>query len=44
MEALRKALANALCHRDDTIFGGAVSQAIYDDRLEISSNGILHLV
>lgn len=40
-EALREALANALCHRDYSIGGGAVSLAIYDDRLEISSTGAL---
>lgn len=40
-EALREALANALCHRDYGIPGGAVSVAIFDDRLEISSTGIL---
>ncbi|MCL4544312.1 MAG: AAA family ATPase, partial [Chloroflexi bacterium] len=40
-EALREALANALCHRDYSIGGGAISVAIYDDRLEISSTGIL---
>jgi ATP-dependent DNA helicase RecG len=39
--ALREALANALCHRDYIIVGGAVSLAIYDDRLEISSTGSL---
>lgn len=39
--ALREALANALCHRDYSIGGGAVSVAIYDDRLEISSTGML---
>ncbi|MBS1808772.1 MAG: putative DNA binding domain-containing protein [Acidobacteria bacterium] len=39
--ALREAIANALCHRDYSIAGGAVSVAIYDDRLEISSTGIL---
>jgi len=38
---LREALANALCHRDYSIGGGAVSLAIYDDRLEISSTGML---
>lgn len=38
---LREALANALCHRDYSIAGGAVSIAIYDDRLEISSTGVL---
>lgn len=40
-EALREALANGLCHRDYSIPGGAVSVAIYDDRLEISSAGRL---
>lgn len=39
--ALREALANALCHRDYSIGGGAISVAVYDDRLEISSTGIL---
>lgn len=39
--ALREALANAFCHRDYSIGGGAVSIAIYDDRLEISSTGML---
>jgi ATP-dependent DNA helicase RecG len=42
MEALREALANALCHRDYSISGGAVSLAIFDDRLEITSAGNLH--
>lgn len=40
--ALREALANALCHRDYSVGGGAISVAIYDDRLEISSTGTLH--
>ncbi len=39
--ALREALANALCHRDYSIAGGAVSLALFDDRLEITSTGIL---
>lgn len=39
--ALREALANAFCHRDYSISGGAVSVAIYDGRLEISSTGML---
>lgn len=39
-EAVREALANALCHRDYGV-GGAVSLAIYDDRLEIGSTGVL---
>jgi ATP-dependent DNA helicase RecG len=40
-EALREALANAICHRDYGVSGGAVSIAIYDDTLEISSTGML---
>jgi ATP-dependent DNA helicase RecG len=39
--ALREALVNALCHRDYSIAGGSISVAIYDDRLEISSTGLL---
>ena len=41
MVALREALVNAICHRDYTIAGGGISLAIYDDRLEIWSNGTL---
>jgi len=41
LEALREALVNAFCHRDYTIAGGAVSLAIFDDRLEIWSDGTL---
>ncbi len=41
-EALREALANALCHRDYSIGGGSVGAAIYDDRLEVTSSGTLH--
>lgn len=37
--ALREALVNAICHRDYTNPGGAVSLAIFDDRLEIWSEG-----
>lgn len=40
-EALREALVNAICHRDYSRAGGAVSLAIYDDRLEIWSDGTL---
>ena len=40
--ATREAVANALCHRDYTIPGGAVSMAMYDDRLEIINTGTLH--
>jgi ATP-dependent DNA helicase RecG len=39
--ALREALVNALCHRDYTIAGGAIFVAIYDDRLEVISLGLL---
>lgn len=39
--ALREALVNAFCHRDYTLPGGSVSLAIYDDRLEIWSDGTL---
>jgi ATP-dependent DNA helicase RecG len=39
--ALREALVNAICHRDYTIAGGAIFVAIYDDRLEVTSLGLL---
>jgi len=39
--ALREALVNALCHRDYVIAGGAVNVAIFDDRLEVISSGLL---
>ena len=41
-EALREALANALCHREYTSGGSSIGVAIYDDRLEITSIGSLH--
>ncbi len=41
LDALREALVNALCHRDYSRTGGAVSIAVYDDRLEIWSDGTL---
>ena len=34
-------LVNALCHRDYSRAGGAISVAVYDDRLEIWSDGNL---
>ena len=40
--ATREALANALCHRDYTMPGGAVAIAMYDDHLEITNPGGLH--
>ena len=36
-----EAVVNALCHRTYTHPGGAVSVAIFDDRLEIWSDGTL---
>ncbi|MBI2898893.1 MAG: putative DNA binding domain-containing protein [Planctomycetes bacterium] len=39
--AVREALVNALVHRDYSIDGGAVSMALFDDRLEIWSTGTL---
>jgi ATP-dependent DNA helicase RecG len=39
--ALREALVNAICHRDYTIAGGAIFVAILDDRLEVTSLGLL---
>ena len=40
-EALREAIANAICHRDYVVPGDSIGIAIYDDRLEISSPGLL---
>jgi ATP-dependent DNA helicase RecG len=42
IEAMREALANAFVHRDYAIGGGAVSVALFDDRLEVISSGDLH--
>ena len=39
--ALREAVVNALCHRTYRNVGGAVSVAIYHNRLEIWSDGLL---
>ena len=41
MEALREALANALCHRDYGLRGSSIGIAIFDDRLEITNTGTL---
>lgn len=38
---LREAIINALCHRDYSYTGGSVSFAIFDDRIEIWSYGLL---
>jgi ATP-dependent DNA helicase RecG len=40
--ATREAIANALCHRDYTVPGGAVAVAMYDDHLEITNPGRFH--
>jgi ATP-dependent DNA helicase RecG len=40
--ALREALANAVAHRDYSIGGGSIAVAVYDNRLEITSSGMLH--
>ena len=39
--AIREAMVNAICHRDYTIQGGAISFMMYEDRLEITSHGTL---
>jgi len=41
LEALREALVNAFCHRDYSYSGGGVSLAVFDDSLEIWSDGRL---
>jgi ATP-dependent DNA helicase RecG len=41
LEALREALVNAFCHRDYSYPGGSVSLALFDDCLEIWSEGSL---
>lgn len=38
-EAMREILVNALIHRDYSIVGGAISLAIFDDRVEVWSAG-----
>ena len=40
--ATREAIANAICHRDYTIPGGAVAVAMYDGHLEITNPGTFH--
>ena len=39
--ALREALINALCHRDYDIYQCSIGIAIYDNRIEIESPGLL---
>ena len=41
VRALREALINALCHRDYDIHQCSIGIAIYDDRIEIESPGLL---
>ena len=41
-EALREALVNAICHRDYATGGGSIGIGMYDDRLEVTSTGVLH--
>jgi len=38
-KVLREVMVNALCHKDYSIIGGAISVGIYDDRVEVSSTG-----
>lgn len=38
---MREILVNAIIHRDYTIAGGAISLAIFDDRVEVWSAGAL---
>lgn len=39
--ALREILVNALIHRDYSLAGGSVALAIFDDRVEVWSTGVL---
>lgn len=39
--AVREALVNALCHRSYSKYSGAITLAIYDDRMEIWNSGRL---
>ncbi len=38
-DAMREILVNAIIHRDYSIYGGAISLAIFDDRVEVWSAG-----
>ena len=40
-KVLREALINALCHRDYSIQGGSIALAFYDDRVNVTSAGLL---
>lgn len=40
--AWQEAIVNALAHRDYTVEGRAVEVWLYDDRMEVSSPGLLH--
>ncbi|MCD4718004.1 MAG: hypothetical protein K8R45_14845 [Desulfobacterales bacterium] len=39
---MREALANAICHRDYAVPGGAVSLAMHNDGIEIANPGGFH--
>ena len=41
LRAVREAIVNAVCHRDYLIYNGNISLMVYDDRLEITSPGVL---
>lgn len=41
MKAVREAIINAVCHRDYTVYSGAIYFAMYDDRVEIENEGRL---
>ncbi len=40
-KVLREGLVNALCHHDWSIPGGSIAIAFYDDRVNITSTGVL---
>ena len=41
-KALREAVLNALVHRDYAKWAGSITIAVFDDRVEITSPGLLH--
>ena len=41
LRAVREAVVNGISHRDYTIPGGSISLMMYDNRLEITSHGVL---
>jgi len=42
-EAIRESIANAVCHRDYAFDNSSIFVAVYDDRIEVISPGILPL-